>query len=166
MCRNVPQLLTSKIETLEEKVDWVQEALSLSDDELCGLFREFPILFTLNPVKRLEPRLQFLRLTFQLNDDGMREMLLRMPGLFAYSEETMEKKLNFYAKLIGKKAAKKLVSEKPYLIGNYSLEKRLEPRLKEVQKSGKKVKWDESMIKRLALRSDEVWEKYGVGDAR
>ena len=119
MCRNVPQLLTSKIETLEEKVDWVQEALSLSDDELCGLFREFPILFTLNPVKRLEPRLQFLRLTFQLNDDGMREMLLRMPGLFAYSEETMEKKLNFYAKLIGKKAAKKLVSEKPYLIGNY-----------------------------------------------
>ena len=44
----------------------------------------------------------------------------------------MEKKLNFYVKLVGERAAKKLVVERPYLIANYSLENRLEPRLKEV----------------------------------
>ena len=156
MSRNAPQLLTSKIETLEEKVDWVQTALSLSDEELGKLYGQFPTLFGYDPVENLEPKLRFLRLTFDLSDDTLREMLLRMPGLFTYSEKTTEKKLHFYAKLIGKKAAKELVVERPYLIVNYSLERRLEPRLEEVQKSGVKVRWDKTMINRFARRSDEV----------
>ena len=168
MCRNVPDVLhvTSKIETLGEKVDWVQTALSLSDDEVCELFGRYPPLFVCNPEQNLEPKLQFLRLTFELSDDVLKEMLLRMPALFCYSEKTMEMKLNFYTKLIGESAAKKLVIERPYLIGNFSLENRLEPRLEEVRKSGEKVKWDETMISRLATRTNGQWGKYGLGDAK
>ena len=59
-----------------------------------------------------------------------------------------------------------MVVERPYLIGNFSVENRLETRLEEVRKSGEKVKWDETTIKRLATRTDEQWERYGLGDAK
>ena len=59
-----------------------------------------------------------------------------------------------------------MVVERPYLIGNFSVENRLEPRLEEVRKSGEKVKWYKTTINRLAVRSDALWEKYGVGDTK
>ena len=162
MSTSTPQVLTAKISTLGEKVDWVQTALSLRDDDLCELFGKFSPLFGYCPKKNLEPKLQFLRMTFELSDDALKELLLRMPGLFSSSEGTIEKKYRFYTRLIGESAAKKLVVERPYLIVNFSLENRLKPRLEEVRKSGEKVKWDETTINRLATRSDALWENYGL----
>ena len=83
--------------SIGEKVDWVQVALSLSDDEVCELFGRYPRLFGCNPEQNLEPNLRFLRVTFELSDDVLKEILLRMPALFCYSENIMETKLNFYA---------------------------------------------------------------------
>ena len=51
MCRNSPQLLSIKISTLDGKVNWVQTALSLSDEELSDLFGKHPTLFTLSTEK-------------------------------------------------------------------------------------------------------------------
>ena len=162
MCRNTPDVLTSKIQTLGEKVDWLQKELRLHDEELSKLISARPeIVVNLNMERKVKPKIKYLRQTFQLNNVTLREMLLRMPSLLTYSEKTMEKKLNFYVKLVGERDAKKLFIERPYLIANYSVEERLEPRLEEVRKSGEKVKWDETLINRLAVRSDALWESMG-----
>lgn len=154
------------MKTLEEKADWLQKELRLYDKELSKLISDQPEILNMSIDKKIKPKIKYLCQTFQLNDDEVKELLLRCYNLFSYSQKTMEKKLNFYVKLVGERAAKKLVVERPYLIANYSLENRLEPRLEEVRKSGEKVKWDKTTINRLAVRSDALWEKYGVGDAK
>ena len=157
--------LASITETLEEMTNWIQAYLHLTDEELSILVRKFPKFLVLNPEENLEPKFRYLTKTFALNDNSLRDLLLRMPGLFTYSEKTIEKKLAFYSKLLGEKEARKLVAESPYFMVNYGLEKRLKPRLKEVLKSGKKVKWDKTLVSRLATRTDKQWEEYGLGDA-
>ena len=165
--RNVPNLLLAKVKTLEEKANWLQKELRLHDKELNKLLSDRPDILEMSMERKVKPKIKYLCQTFQLNDDEVKDLLLRCYNIFNYSiDGNLEKKLNFYVKLIGERAAKKLVLKRIYLIANYSLEKRLEPRLEEVRKSGKRVKWDETMINRLAVRSDALWEKYGLGDAK
>ena len=95
-CSNWPHVLTSKLTTLEEKVDWIQEALSLSDGELGKLFGTMPVLFGLSIKKNLAPRLEFLRLTFALDDEELKNLVTKQPGLFTMSEKDIEEKLHFY----------------------------------------------------------------------
>ena len=157
--------LASITKTLEEITNWIQAYLHLTDEELSILVRKFPRFLVLNPEENLEPKFQYICKTFALNDDSLRDLLLRMPGLFTYSEKTIDKKLAFYSKLLGEREAKRLVAESPYFMVNYGLEKRLKPRLEEVLKSGQKVKWDKRLVSRLATRTDKQWEEYGLGDA-
>lgn len=165
MCRNRPDLLISKVKTLEDKADWVQTALSLNDDELCELFGKFPSLFILSPDRNIVPKLQFLRLTFDLDDEELKNMVTKRPGLFTRSEKDIEEKLQFYSDLVGKSEAKRLVIKSPNLL-TVSLKKRLRPRLAEVKKAGKKVVWTATLIQRLARRTDDQWERHGLGEAR
>ena len=41
----------------------------------------------------------------------------------------------------------------------------LKPRLEEIQKSGVKVRWTETLMRRLAIRTNNQWERYKLGDA-
>ena len=150
---------------MEKIMDCLQEALSLTDTELINLVHQFPSVLTYSIEDRLEPKLRYLRERFGLDDEHLKDLLLRMPGLFSYSDEKIEQKLQFYSTLVGEEKAKIMVVESPNLIVTASLENRLQPRLAEVQKSEKKVKWDKVLIQRLARRSKDVWDKYGIGDA-
>ena len=47
-----------------------------------------------------------------------------------------------------------------------SLEKKLKPRLAEVQKSGKKIVWNETLIQRLARRRNDEWKRYKLEDVK
>ena len=73
--------------------------------------------------------------------------------------------LAFYGALIGEKKAKRLVIESTNLL-RVSLEKKLKPRLAEVQKSGKKFVWNETLIQRLARRTNKQWERYKLEDVK
>ena len=165
ICRKSSGLLISKIKSLAKKVDWVQEALTLSDEELCEVFGKCPSLFFLDPVNNLEPRLQFLRSTFELDDNALQKLILRSARLFLISDDTIEEKLQFYSELVGEREAKRLVIKSTNLLVSASLEKRLKPRLSEVPSAGKKVVWTEVLIQRLARRTPEQWERYGLGKA-
>ena len=77
MCRNSPQILTMKVATLEEKVDWAQAAMSLSDEELCELFGQFPSLFGYDPVQKLQPKLRYLRKRLNLDDQGLKDLVTK-----------------------------------------------------------------------------------------
>ena len=166
MCRNRLALLYSKNSTLEKKVDLIQSDLFLSEEELSGLVSKFPpILHGYSPEK-MRTKLQYLRMRFDLDDDALKNLLLKAPSLFTVSEGNIEEKFQFYSKLVGRKDAKDMVVEKPYLLVNYSLESRLKPRLEEVEKSGAKVRWNETLIKRLARRENDVWQRYKLGEAK
>ena len=164
MCRNTPYLLISKVATLEDKVDWVQTALSLNDDELCKLFGKFPSLLTLSPDRNIVPKLRFLRLTFELDDEELKNLVTKRPSLFTMSEKDIEEKLQFYSELVGESEAKRLVIKSPNLL-TVSLKKCLRPRLAEVESAGKKIIWSETLVQRLARRTPELWERYGLNEA-
>ena len=157
--------LAISIESMENMVDWLQKALNLTHDEVAAFVAKFPSIFCYNIEERLELKLRYLRERFGLDDEHLKDLLLRMPGLFSYSDEKIEEKLQFYSTLVGEEKAKIMVVESPNLIVTASLENRLQPRLAEVQKSEKKVKWDKVLIQRLARRYDDAWDKYGIGDA-
>ena len=165
MGRSSPQILSRKISTLDGKVNWVQTALSLSDEELSDLFGKHPSLFTLHIEKNPRPRLQFLQLTFELNDHGLRDLVTSQPSLFSRSEKAIKEKVKFYSELVGEKEAKRLVTKSSNLLVTASLEKRLKPRLSQIRNAGTKVVWTEQLIQRLARRSDDQWERYGLGEA-
>ena len=139
--------------------------MSLSDEELSKLFGQFPTLFCYDPVKNVQPKLRYLQKTFDLSDQGLKNLVTKYPSLFSMSVKNIEQKLQFYSQLVGENEAKRLVTKRPNLL-NISLEKCLRPRLAEVKKAGEKVVWTEQLIQRLARRTPGQWEKYGLGEAQ
>ena len=90
--------------------------------------------------------------------------MLKAPSLFSYSEGDIEKKLQFYSTLVGEREAKRLVIKSSNLL-RQSVKIRLKPRLQEVEKSGAKVRWNETLVRRLAIRTPDQWSRYKLGDA-
>jgi hypothetical protein len=99
-----------------------------------------------------------------LDDDSLKNLVLKCTPLFSYSDEHIEKKLQFYSNLVGEREAKRLVIKYSSLM-RQGLKTRLNHRLEEVEKSGVKVRWNETLIKRLATRRDGLWEKYMLDEA-
>ena len=165
MCRNRPELLFSNTTTLNNKADSIQADLSLTDDELSGLVSKFPTILGFSIEKKIRPKLRYLRVRFELDEDALKDLLLKAPSLFGLADDTIEKKLQFYSNIVGEREAKRLVIKSNNLL-KVSLEKRLKPRLEEVEKSGVKVRWNETLIQRLARRRNETWEAYGLGVAK
>ena len=166
MCRNMPQLLFSNITTLDDKADSIQAVLSLSDDELSDLVSKSPaILCCYSIEENIKPKLRYLRTRFELDDDALKNLVLNAPSLFGCSEGDIEEKLQFYSALVGEREAKRLVIKSSNLL-RQSLEIRLKPRLEEVEKRGVKVKWNETLIQRLARRTKGQWDRYKMGEAK
>ena len=166
MCRNRSQLLYSNTTTLGDNTNSIQAVLSLSDDELSDLVSKYPaILCCYSIEENIKPKLRYLRTRFELDDDALKNLVLNAPSLFGCSEGDIEEKLQFYSALVGERAAKRLVIKSSNLL-RQSLEKRLKPRLEEVEKSGVKTRWDETLINRLAIRTNRQWDAYGLGEAK
>ena len=106
-----------------------------------------------------------MRKRLGLDDQGLKEVILKCPSLLSRTEEDIDEKIKFYSGLVGESKAKRIVTKSSNLL-KISLEKRLKPRLSEVQKAGIKVVWTEQLIQRLARRTDDVWERHGLEEAR
>ena len=109
--------------------------------------------------------MSYLQTRLELDDDRVKEMLRKDPPLLTLATDTIETKLTFYAALLGKKEAKRMVIESTNLL-KVSLEHKLKPRLAEVQKLGIKVKWDKTLAQRLARRTKGLWERYKLEDVK
>ena len=163
MCRNMPQLLCLNTTTLDDKAGSIQSALTLSDEELSDLVAKCPSIFSLSTEKNLRPKLQYLRTRLELDDDALKNLLLKQQPLFGLSEGNIEEKFQFYINLVGEREAERLVVKSSNLLTR-SL-KKLQSRLEEVEESGVKVRWTETLIKRLAERSNALWERHKLGEA-
>ena len=165
MCRNRPNLLTSKAETLEEKADWLQNELRLHDKELRKMVSRETNLLAFSVDKKMRPMLAYLRQAYGLGDEELKDLLFRYPNILQYSiEKNLEPKFQFYSELVGKGVAREAMLEKPTLF-IVSLKKRLKPRLTEIEARGDKIRWTKTLLIRLATRAPAQWEAYGLGDA-
>ena len=162
LMRNRPEFMTSNISTLEEKANWIQSEFSLINSELSDLLGKSNLL--LYSEEKIKAMCRFFRLTFALDDEGLKNLVTKYPTLFKRSEKDIEEKLKFYSQLVGESEAKRIVTKSSNLL-TISTEKRLKPRLSQIRNAGTKVVWTEKLIQRLARRSDVLWERYGLGEA-
>lgn len=166
MCRNCPTIFSISIAALDERTRYVQTRLDLTDKELAEFIYKCPDILLRSIEKKVEPQISYLQKQFEIDDKSLKEILKKSPRLLTCSIETsIEPMLAFYGALIGEKKAKRLVIESTNLL-RVSLEKKLKPRLAEVQKSGKKFVWNETLIQRLARRTNKQWERYKLEDVK
>ena len=162
---STPLLLGRSLGNLEKKIQFIGNSLDLADKEVGKLISKYPTLITFNANDKIPTMMSYLQKRFEIDEKSLKEMLKKNPRLLPMSiEESIEPKLAFYGALIGEKKAKRLVMESINLLV-VSLEKKLKPRLAEVQKSGVKIDWDETLIQRLARRSNADWERCKLEDA-
>ena len=162
---STPLLLGRSLGNLEKKIQFIGNSLDLADKEVGKLISKYPTLITFNANDKIPTMMSYLQKRFEIDEKSLKEMLKKNPRLLPMSiEKSIEPKLAFYGALIGEKKAKRLVMESINLLV-VSLEKKLKPRLAEVQKSGVKIDWDETLIQRLARRTDAEWERCQLEDA-
>ena len=80
------------------------------------------------------------------------------------AEKNIAPKLELYGSLLGKERARELVVESPNLLLG-SMERRIKPRLEEVDRVYEYVEWTETLIQRLVRRSEKPWCDYMLDDA-
>ena len=167
IARNInstPWILGQRVETLEEKIRFIGNSLDLADNEVAEMISKYPAILPFNVNENIPPMMSYLQKRFEIDAKSLKETLQKNPRLLPMSiEKSIEPKLVFYGALIGEKRAKRLVMESTNLL-IVSLEKKLKPRLAEVQKSGVKIDWDDTLIRRLARRTNEEWERYKLED--
>jgi hypothetical protein len=114
---------------------------------------------------KMDNKIAHLQQIFELNNEEFKVLFLSRPAIVAMSaEDNIEPKLELYGSLIGKERARKLVVESPNLLLG-SMEKCINPRLKEVDKAYEYVEWTESLIQRLVRRREKPWCAYMLDDA-
>lgn len=166
VCRNRPQLLTGSTELLQNKVDWYQGRLSLTDEEFRKVVANYPTILAIS-IKdgKMDKKISNLQDICGINDEEFKELFLRRPELVALSaKENIEPKLDLYGSLIGKETARKLVVESSNLLLK-SMDKWIIPRLKEVDKAYEYVEWTETLLRRLVVRPPKTWCAYMLDDA-
>ena len=165
ICCNAPCVLGFSSDRLEDILRFIQSCLDLTDKELANFICRYPVILGINVEEKIPPRMSYLQTRLELDDDRVKEMLRKDPPLLTLATDTIETKLTFYAALLGKKEAKRMVIESTNLL-KVSLEHKLKPRLAEVQKLGIKVKWDKTLAQRLARRTKGLWERYKLEDVK
>ena len=83
----MPSLLNSNIDTnLEPKLKWLQQRLSLTDDELSKLIQQLPSLLGYNIETNLEPTMNFY-INVLRNESKAFTFVTHNPSSFGYSLE-------------------------------------------------------------------------------
>mmetsp|Transcript_20154 Transcript_20154/g.48419 ORF Transcript_20154/g.48419 Transcript_20154/m.48419 type:complete len:333 (+) Transcript_20154:170-1168(+) len=149
-------LMMSIDDNIGPKLDFLQRKLLLDTASLRKLIQRMPSLLGCNVDANIEPTLNWIQQRLDLDDAALSKMIQRLPSLLGYNVETnIEPTLNFYIQALGnEKEALALVIHYPSLI-SYSLTKRLEPRLREVQDAG--IDIDTACLTRLAKYTHERW---------
>mmetsp|Transcript_37276 Transcript_37276/g.63446 ORF Transcript_37276/g.63446 Transcript_37276/m.63446 type:complete len:146 (+) Transcript_37276:156-593(+) len=87
MIQRYPAILSYSIPNkIIPKLDWLQQRLSLTDDELSNLMRRFPPLFSYSVDVNIEPTMNFFIDALGDEDEAL-ALLIRVPNLFSYSLE-------------------------------------------------------------------------------
>jgi hypothetical protein len=152
----LPGVLGLSIEdNLEPKLSWLQERLSLDDKSISKLVRKLPTVLGMSIEDNLVPKLSWLQERLELDSKSLSKLVQAAPPVLGYNvEANLEPTIEFYEDCVGSNAAIEIIARDPLLLGS-SLEKRLKPRLAQVQEAG--IPLDTGTITRMAKYTDEQW---------
>ena len=156
MVQLLPSLLTYDIdENMEAKLQYLQKRLMLEEKELIKFVLKCPALLGFSTAENMEPKLEYFQKRLSMDDEQLRELFIKSPTLFGLSIElNLEPKIAFFESLIGVHAAKALLIANPSMLTR-SLEKRMKPRVVEVQEAGLPI--DAAALARIALCTEKRW---------
>ena len=84
-------------ESLEPKLEWLQQSLDLDDAAVGKMIQRLPALLGYNVNDNLELKLDWLQQYLDLNDDEISKMIQLLPALLIRSvKENLEKDWNGY----------------------------------------------------------------------
>ena len=155
MMKTQPYLLGGNIQNnLEPKVQWLENRLDLDTSEL----KRFKTSFSQSVTESLEPKLRWIQEILDLDDARLKILVRSYPPILSFSIETMARKIQFYSDLLGEEEAKKRLESDPRLI-DYSLERRVQPRLAELEAIGLKLDVD-AALSTLVRYTDKRWSEF------
>ena len=155
LLKKVPPVLFLKPEILNQKLTFWQDRLLLDENQLSKFVRKYPSLLTLSTAENIEPKLEYLQKRLSMDDEQLREVVTKLPSLLGTSIEfNLEPTITFFESLIGVNVAKALLIANPYIVTR-SLEKRIKPRVAEVQEEGLLI--DAAALVRIAMFTEEKW---------
>ena len=153
--KRVPFVLLAKPETLNQKLTFWQDRLLLDENQLRKFVLRYPSLLGYSTAENIEPKLDYYQKRLSLDDEQLRKFCIELPGLLGLSIElNLEPTIVFFESLIGVNAAKALLIANPSMLAR-SLEKRIKPRVVEVQEAGLPI--DAAALARIALYTEEKW---------
>ena len=153
--KNQSSLLSMNIQNnLEPTIQWLENRLDLDTSEK----KRYVSLLSRSVNGSLEPNLRWIQERFDLDDARLKIMVRSFPKILNYSIETMARKVCFYSDILGEEDATKQLENCPSLL-SCSLERRVQPRLAEIEAAGLKLGVDISLGS-LARYTDERWSEY------
>jgi len=148
-------VLFLKPETVNQKLTFWQDRLLLDEDELRKFVLAHPSLLIFSTEENVKPKLEYLQKRLSMDDQQLHEFCIKHPRALGLSIElNLEPKIAFFESLIGANEAKAMLIAKPHMLAR-SLEKRIKPRLAEVQEAGLPV--DAAALKRIVLKVEKIW---------
>jgi hypothetical protein len=156
LVQTLPSVLGLSIEeNLEPKLVWLQERLSLDDKSLSKLVQRLPAVLGLSIEDNLEPKLSWLQERLELDCKSLCSVIQLLPSLLGMGIETnIDPTIEFYEDCVGSNAAIQMIAKNPRILGS-SLEKRLKPRLAQVQEAV--IPLDTATITRMAQYTEKQW---------
>ena len=104
-------------ENIKPKLNWLQNYLNLSDDQLSRLVWKFPKIFCYSISDTMEPTLKWFQKRFGLGKEGVSHVFQKQPSLFGCNVTTnLEPTTQFYENCIGSQAAGSLSQSDPRLL--------------------------------------------------
>jgi len=158
MIQRLPPILGMSIpDNLEPKLDWMQDSLSVTDEQLSIMIQRSPHVLSYSIHDNMEPKLDWFQNQLSLTDEQLSEMIQRYTVLFNYSiPNNLEPTLDFYIDALGEDEALALVTRVPASL-MYSLEKRLQPRLKQALDTGMAI--DSKLVSLIMMYTDVKWNR-------
>ena len=143
-----PSLLGCRVETHQWGVDFLQKRLRLSTQELSRILLKQPSLLACN----IEPNFNALRRRLELDDEAVRAIAMRAPGVLCLSfDSNIEPTLSRLETRLGLDTAglRRVVLRRPQLL-QLSWEKNVEPMIGALQR---RLGADDAALRRIVLGS-------------
>ncbi|CAB9505417.1 mitochondrial transcription termination [Seminavis robusta] len=150
-----PLLVAMSIEeNMQPTLNWLVNRLGVRTTK--KVVSLLPQVLGLSIQDGIEPKLEFLRREFGLNEEGLLNMIEKMPALLSMSCSNIGNTLQFYSERYGEDLALQYVIGSPSLL-TYSMKNRLIPRWEEAEELGFEA---EVAIHVLAQSTNKKWNLF------
>ena len=146
-------ILAAEIGILDERVNWLQNRLSLNDNEIKKVIQSQPNILAMKD-DRLESKIDYLQNRLLLDDTSLRKLLITVPTILTFSIDNIEHKSVWLQErlMLDEAALSKLIQRLPQII-NLSITDNMEPKLDWIQE---RLLLDDTALSKLVKRMPQI----------